>query len=232
QDAMGAFPELMQLLPVELLKAEKVSDLRLSWTDATFPALPPLNGPAPTVARMQPKEGRTLAALLKGAGQNLIVQGNAGLGRVTVVGLDLDQRPFTDWKGQREFWKFLMIQSWARNATIGVKADDNNPNVNPWNVQEQNQNQLLSQLYAYLENFEEVPVISFGWVALFIFIYIIIVGPLDYFFLKKVVKRLELTWITFPTVVLTISAIAYFTAYHIKGKDLRIRKVDVVDVDL
>ena len=58
------------------------------------------------------------------------------------------------------------------------------------------------------------------------------VGPLDYFFLKKVVKRLELTWITFPTVVLVVSAAAYFTAYWLKGSDLHIRKLDVVDIDL
>ncbi|HEY1860539.1 MAG TPA: hypothetical protein VGG61_09310, partial [Gemmataceae bacterium] len=62
--------------------------------------------------------------------------------------------------------------------------------------------------------------------------YILIVGPIDYFFLKTVVKRLELTWITFTAVVLTISAIAYFTAYWLKGNDLKINKVDVVDIDL
>jgi len=77
-----------------------------------------------------------------------------------------------------------------------------------------------------------VAVISFGWVALFILIYILVVGPLDYFFLKKVVKRLELTWITFPTVVITISVAAYFTAYWLKGNDLKINKVDLVDIDL
>jgi hypothetical protein len=67
-------------------------------------------------------------------------------------------------------------------------------------------------------------------VALFILLYILVVGPLDYFILKKVVKRLELTWITFPTVVLVVSAIAYFTAYYLKGSELRINKVDVVDI--
>jgi len=46
------------------------------------------------------------------------------------------------------------------------------------------------------------------------------------------VKRLELTWITFPAVVILISAVAYFAAYKLKGNDLRINKVDVVDVDL
>src|SRR5213078_1731380 len=88
----------------------------------------------------------------------------------------------------------------------------------------------LRGLVQTLEQFEGVPVISFGWVALFILLYILVVGPLDYFILKKVVKRLELTWVTFPTVVLVVSAAAYFTAYYLKGSELRINKVDVVDV--
>src|SRR5437773_189997 len=93
-------------------------------------------------------------------------------------------------------------------------------------------NEIGTQFRNRLETFPEVPVISFGWVALFILLYIIVVGPLDYLFLKKVVKRLELTWVTFPVVVLVVSAGAYFTAYYIKGNDLRINKVDVVDIDL
>src|SRR6185312_10665008 len=78
-----------------------------------------------------------------------------------------------------------------------------------------------------LENFEEVPVISFGWVALFILFYIVLVGPLDYFILKKLFKRLELTWITFPTVVVIVSVAAYFTAYTLKGDSIRVNKIDV-----
>src|SRR4029079_15461982 len=93
-------------------------------------------------------------------------------------------------------------------------------------------NDLAGELRHHLEQFENVSNISFGWVALFIFIYILVVGPPDYFFLKKVVKRLELTWITFPTVVLVISAVAYFAAYWLKGNDQKINKVDVVDIDL
>src|SRR5207253_10708386 len=77
-----------------------------------------------------------------------------------------------------------------------------------------------------------IPVSSCGWVALFILVYILVLGPLYYFFLQKVVNRLELTWITFPTVVITISVAAYFTAYWLKGNDQKINKVDLVDIDL
>ena len=64
---------------------------------------------------------------------------------------------------------------------------------------------LLGEVQHRLENFEKVPVVNFGWVALFILVYILIVGPLDYFLLKRVFKRLELTWITFPAIVVVVS---------------------------
>ena len=73
--------------------------------------------------------------------------------------------------------------------------------------------------------------VPFGWVAFFIFLYILLIGPGDYFLLKKVFKRMELTWITFPAIVLAVSALAYIAAYAVKGRELRINKVDVLDVD-
>jgi len=64
------------------------------------------------------------------------------------------------------------------------------------------------------------------------FLYILLIGPGDYFFLKKVLRnRMELTWITFPTIVIAVSLGAYFAAYFVKGRDLRVNKVDVLDVD-
>ena len=40
---------------------------------------------------------------------------------------------------------------------------------------------------------------------------------------------MELTWITFPTIVVTVSLVAYYAAYLLKGNDLLVNKVDVVD---
>ena len=82
-----------------------------------------------------------------------------------------------------------------------------------------------------LEQFPGVKLIPFGWVAFFIFLYILLIGPGDYFFLKKVLKRMELTWITFPTIVVAVSLLAYYAAYLLKGNELLVNQVDVVDVD-
>jgi hypothetical protein len=141
-----------------------------------------------------------------------------GLGSVTLLAFDLDKAPFTAWQGRGEFWRVLLDrlgprkrQGEAMNSGYGVEDP-------------------ATRLQRELDNFD-VPVISFGWVAVFILLYILVVGPLDYFLLKKVFKRLEWTWITFPAVVLLVSVIAYFTAYALKGNDLKINKVDLVEID-
>jgi hypothetical protein len=90
---------------------------------------------------------------------------------------------------------------------------------------------LASQLRVALEQFPRVKLIPFGWVAFLIFLYILAIGPGDYLFLKRVVKRMELTWLTFPAIVIGVSLLAYYAAYRLKGDDLLINKIDVVDVD-
>jgi hypothetical protein len=89
---------------------------------------------------------------------------------------------------------------------------------------------LSTKLRESLEQFKGVKLISFGWVAFFIFLYILLIGPGDYLFLKKVLKRMELTWVTFPLIVVTVSLLAYYAAYVVKGNELRVNKVDIVDV--
>ena len=74
------------------------------------------------------------------------------------------------------------------------------------------------------------PVVSFGSVAFLIALYILLIGPLEYYFLKRVFGRLELTWLTFPLIAATVCIAAFLSASAMKGRDIRINKVDVVDV--
>jgi hypothetical protein len=154
----------------------------------------------------------------------LLVESSCGLGRVLVITFDVDAAPFNEWKGQKDFWIRV------RDLVGGINPNEIKKALN--NVSGPDAPELKTEFEKYIDTFDDVPVVSFGWVAAFIFIYIIVVGPLDYFVLKKVFKRLELTWVTFPTVVLTISVGAYFIAYALKGEDLRVNKVDLVEIDL
>jgi hypothetical protein len=181
-------------------------------------------------ARLERRPGEEYEPLLPARADEqvapLVLRWPYGTGQVTLVAFDLDRPPFTTWVGQADFWKVLLPR-------CGVKPPAK-PSQSPKSVSSEDRGvaDLASDLQKRLDQFEDVSVISFGWVAVFILIYIIVVGPLDYLFLKKVVKRLELTWITFPTVVLVVSVGAYVTAYALKGNDLKINKVDLVDIDL
>jgi hypothetical protein len=229
------FEVLANMLPVAVTGTVPVPHLRevemhaglATEKDRSFPR--PRDGKF-EVAKLEPKPGRSTETLLywnKDQKETpLVVRGAFGLGSVTVVALDLDEPPFKGWRGQQG------VLDWLVKTTTPAFSDAVGENAPNRRYDSQQITDIGGELENALEQFDEIPVISFGWVALFILIYILVVGPLDYFFLKKVVKRLELTWITFPTVVITISVAAYFTAYWLKGNDQKINKVDLVDIDL
>src|SRR5262249_55935756 len=131
-----------------------------------------------------------------------------------------DGPAFAAWKGHGRFWEAVHAELAPRQERGLARETAERPE------------ELGTFLQRGLENFEDVSVVSFGGVAFFILLYILLIGPLDYLFLKKVVKRLELTWISFPFVVLVSSVAAYFTAHALKGDELRINKIDIVDIDL
>lgn len=162
--------------------------------------------------------------LLRVGDRPVAVAGPYGLGRVTLLAFDTDESPFREWKAGAKFWiRLLKIPTQVEDSSIPQGFGGRITNVPLTD--------LASRMNQHLEEFADVTVVPFAWVAVLIFLYILLIGPLDYFFLKKVVGRLELTWITFPTWVILISVAAYFAAYALKGDDLRLNRVEIVDVD-
>lgn len=197
-----------------------------TFAGSNKPITPP-GTPAVMVTKLEELEARGGKVLSMMANMPLVVRGAHGFGRVTLIALDVDQKPFSDWPDRALFWvraidlKRPRAERDSEGNTMG-----GGPQFYQYGVSD-----LSSQLRVALEQFPGVKLIPFGWVAFFIFLYILLIGPGDYFFLKKVLKRMELTWITFPTIVVTVSLIAYYAAYLLKGNDLLVNKIDVVDVD-
>jgi hypothetical protein len=156
------------------------------------------------------------------AGRPLVYTAAYGLGQVTLVAFDVGEQPFRDWKGASRFWINLLKLRMPTDAEMNQQQNFGGYGGDYDESQEINNR---------MEDFPDVTVVPFHWVALLIFLYILLIGPVDYFFLKKVVKRLELTWITFPTWVVVVSAAAYYSAYLLKGDDLRLNRLELVDVD-
>lgn len=225
------FP-LETLLPMKLDRSGAEKAVRLDGLrDFIVQAIPQnvrrakgeIRGPNVPYSRMEPKPDvsflmASLVSDINSLKKPLIVRSAYGLGKITLIGFDTNTEAFQAWEHKQDFWAAV------------IEARTIIPQVNQYYGAQRDDASLA--LANRIEEFGDVPVISFAVVALFIALYIILIGPVDYFILKKVFKRLEYTWITFPTVVLLVSLAAYFGAYYLKGDKLRINKVDLIDVDL
>ena len=233
---VAQLPALQEFLPFGVkpdAPSRSVGGLTLSWTgrdsNIIVQAINPKAGTMPA-ANLAAKPGRAARVLIPPPNRQtddkepVAVQAAFGLGRVTVLGFDLDRAPFTELGRRPEFWDWVLREAGASRASVG---NDGKPRTASSGYGE-DEDELAAALRTHVDTFDGVPVISFGWVAIFIVLYILLIGPVEYFFLKKVLGRLELTWVTFPIIVLTVSAAAYFTAYAVKGRDLKVNKVDVV----
>ena len=78
---------------------------------------------------------------------------------------------------------------------------------------------LVSQLRIALDRFARVRLVPFALMAGLITGYIILVGPLDYWWLKRR-QRLEWTWLTFPLIVVLFVGLAAALALAWKGRSL------------
>ena len=218
------------ILPALPNGQERVTSLEAldAFAESNKPITPPGTPPVMVTKLENVAGARRQGAQHRWAALPLVVRGAHGFGRVTLIGLATDQKLLADWPDRGLFWaraldlKHEGLASPASGARIAGGGG---------RFYQSGVSDLSSQLRIALEQFPNVKLIPFGWVAFFIFLYILMIGPGDYFFLKKVLKRMELTWITFPTIVVTVSLLAYFAAYRLKGNDLLVNKVDVIDVD-
>jgi Protein of unknown function (DUF1549) len=153
----------------------------------------------------------------------LVVRSAFGLGEVIFVGLDLDRPPFLAWRGRVSFIDRLLARPQAAEQSSDRRVLGQ--------VTELGYTDLAGQLHLALSQFAGVQLVPFAVVAALVAVYILCIGPLDYLFLKKIVGRMELTWVTFPALVLAFSGGTYWLAHLLKGDQLRTNLVDVVDVD-
>ncbi len=154
----------------------------------------------------------------------LVVRQARGFGQVMFAGLDLNQSPLADWKGRTA----LLARLLDRPSNL---ADDD-PLRRQGRVTWLGLTDLSAQLRGALDQFAGIELIPFAVVAGLILAYVALIGPVDYWVVTKVFRRPELTWLTFPLIVLVTCLGAYGYAVWKKGSSLRANQVDLVDVDL
>jgi hypothetical protein len=87
----------------------------------------------------------------------------------------------------------------------------------------------LSGVRQKLSSIEGLRQISLGALTFIFLVYIAVIGPIDYFVLKRF-KRLSWTHLTFVFYVVIFSVFAYLYTYRMKGGDMWVRKFILADL--
>jgi len=187
----------------------------------------PLSPGAPLelrVARLRDTRGRVEA--FSGTGPRdlpLVVRTAHGFGEVVFVAFDLDQQPVAGWVAHPQLLNKLLGRSLPKTTaesggTLGA-------------VTTLGFVDLSGQLRGALDQFSGVRLVPFWLVALLITAYILCIGPIDYYVVRHLLRRPSATWFTFSFTVLLFAAGAAALAFGLKGRELRVNQLDVVDFD-
>ncbi|HEY5314458.1 MAG TPA: hypothetical protein VIK18_18135, partial [Pirellulales bacterium] len=158
---------------------------------------------------------------VEGGGLPLVVRTAHGFGETLFFACDFNRGPLADWQDRGKL---------VRGLLEGNRRLMREPDLKPQPINF-GYRDLAGQLRSALDQFQGIKLVPFWVVGLSIVGYIVLIGPVDYFFVKRVLKRMERTWITFPIIVLAVSVSAFAAAQWAKGSQLRINQVDLVDVD-
>ena len=153
----------------------------------------------------------------------LVVRTPHGFGEVVFVAFDLDRPPVANWAARPRLLEKLLGESYKDTAaedtgTLGA-------------VTTLGFVDLAGQLRGALDQFAGVWLVPFWIVAVLVTVYIVCIGPLDYYLVTRVFRRREASWISFAVVVILFGAGAVALAYGLKGRQLRVNQVTIVDFD-
>lgn len=146
-----------------------------------------------------------------------------GFGRVTFAGFDMDRRPLSLWgeKGSGQF--LLKLTGAVENVEQSSRRSSR--------VSRSGVTDLATQFREANEYLPGQGDRSTLFVLGLVLLYLVIVGPADYFLVHRVLKKPQLTWLTFPAIVVVGALLARSAAQSANGTELRVTVADMVDID-
>jgi hypothetical protein len=194
---LGAFPA--DLLPYVPERVVEVStdDLRAMMGD-----LPVTATPVPAVA------GQLAQGVVLGrAGESVVAaRTSVGQGSVALIGLGPTAAWMTDFSPAEALW----ARAFAVDAVVDIGAE--------------NDDEFL--LYN-LANLPSVQIPRFEHLAVLVIAYVLAIGPLNYFFLRRRDRR-ELAWLTMPLTIAVFAIGAYSLGFVLRGASVVVNELAIV----
>lgn len=158
-----------------------------------------------------------------GLSGSVLTETARGFGRVTFVGFDMDRKPLSLW-GERGSGQFLL-------KLAGVALSEEAATQRSGRVSKSGITDLATQFREAVEYLPGLGDRSTLSVLGLVLLYLLIIGPADYFLVHRVLKRPQLTWLTFPGIVVVGALLARSAAQSSNGTEIRVTQVDLVDID-
>lgn len=167
-------------------------------------------------------DGTTGIVVLSEGDVPLIIEQSFGFGKLTFVAMNLDSDKFNAWPGNANL---------IRQVVLGEEDTSAAQFQTGGRVSHYGYNDLVGQLRVPLDQFSRARMVTFTWVAVLIALFILCIGPGDYFLLRKLVGRMEFTWITFGLITAAFCALAWFTVKTTKPDRIQVNQLEIVDID-
>ena len=144
----------------------------------------------------------------------LIVTGDVHRGRVTALLFSPEREPVRSWKHLPVLWaRLLEVPPVLYTATQIPNAYEPGSDG----------------IFGAMVDSRQVRKMPIAWLLLLLVVYLVVIGPLDRWWLKKI-GRPMLTWVTFPCYVVLFSLLIYFIGYKLRAGESEWNELHLVDV--
>lgn len=144
----------------------------------------------------------------------LAVTAARGRGQVTALLFSPEREPFRSWKNRAWFWARLL-------NLPGEVFDAQRPY--------QYGGASVDGVVGAMIDTRQVRKLPVEWLLALLVVYLLVIGPLDQWWLKRI-NRQMLTWLTFPAYVLLFSLLIYYIGYKLRAGDTEWNELQLVDV--
>jgi hypothetical protein len=163
------------------------------------------------IAKAEPRDG---VVHLEIDGSPLIIAAPRGRGIITALAFSPEREPFRNWKLRPWFWAHMMRLARSKPPPPPQASFGGHP---------------IDGVFGSMIDSKQVRKLPVHWLLLLLVIYLLVIGPFDQWWLKKI-NRQMLTWITFPCYVVLFSVLIYWIGFMLRAGETEWNELHLVDV--
>lgn len=154
----------------------------------------------------------TSTVVLEHAGKPLVISSPRGRGKITLLAFNAEREPFQSWAHRPWFWGSL--------CGMREQLRDFKPSYTY---------RSTDGLMGAVVDSTQIRKLPVGWLLLLLVAYLVVIGPFDRWWLKRI-NREMLTWITFPCYVVAFSFLIYLIGYRLRAGETEWNEFQIIDL--